>query len=130
MADHDNARSVRIAVEYRDLDAVRTAVAAHRGLEERDEVGSTPLIIATGSGRFRIAKLLIEGGADVWAIDQFSINVAGNSATVAYPTGTEEGDARERVIAAQRQRGVPFPPPPEALRLAQAGQWRPAGGSR
>ena len=56
IAEADNARSVRIAVEYRDVDAVRAAVAAHRVLEERDEVGSTPLIIATGSGQFGIAE--------------------------------------------------------------------------
>lgn len=132
MADPDNERSVRIAVEYRDRDAVRAVLAAHRdGLEERDEVGSTPLIIATGSGQFTIAELLIDAGANVWALDRFGINPAGNTATVKYPPGTEEGDARVRVIARLKERGVPFPPPAprEVLRLAQAGEWpMPSGG--
>lgn len=133
MADPDNARSVRIAVEYRDREAVRAALAAHPdGLEERDEVGSTPLIIATGSGQFAIAELLIDAGANVWALDRFGINPAGNTATVKYPPGTPEGDARERVVKRLRERGVPFPPPPprEVLRLSKAGEWQqPHGGN-
>lgn len=125
--DMDNAESVRIAVEQRDPEAVRVAVAAGRGIDERNDVGATPLITAVSSGQFVIAEMLVDGGADIFAADRFGLTAAHLAAIVPFPPGTVEGDAKQRVLAKLRQRGMPQPPPPqtEVLRMIEAGEWPP-----
>jgi hypothetical protein len=129
--DSDNARSVRIAVEYRDEEAVREAVAARRGLEEVNEIGDTPLLIATGSGQFVIAEILIDGGANIWAHDQFGLTAGRSAELVAYPPGTQEGNARARVIEKLKARGFPFPAPTpaEVIALKTKSAWPPLQSS-
>ena len=127
MATNDNAQSVRIAVEERDPVAVQRAVAARRGLEERDESGNTPLLIALASGQFVIAEILIKGGADVWAHDEFGLTAGHRIAANPFDPGSVEGDAKQRVIELLSARGFPRQPPPQAevLRLDAANGWPP-----
>ena len=125
--DNDNAINAMYAVEQSDPAAVREAVAARRGLEQRDESGNTPLFKAAASGQYVIAEILVDGGADIWANDEFGLTVAHLAAANPFPPGTAEGDAKARVLAKLRARGFPVPPPPQAevLRLVAAGGWPP-----
>lgn len=125
--DSPNDRSVRIAVERRDPVAVEAALAARRGVEDRDEIGNTPLLIAVGSGQFQIARMLVVGGADIWAHDQFGVTVGRSIAANAYPSGTPEGDAKAALVADLEARGyeVPGPEPRAVLAMAKRGEWPP-----
>lgn len=126
----DNAKSVMVAVVYSDFDAVREAVRLNRGLEERNAEGETPLMVAVGSGQFRIAEFLITSGANIWVTDnEFGLTVGRFTETAALGAESPEGQAKLRVIDALKARGFPFPVPPqkEILRLIAAGQWPPPG---
>jgi hypothetical protein len=126
----DNARSVMIAVVYSDFVAVREAVRLHRGLEERNAEGETPLMVAVGSGQFQIAEFLIANGANIWVTDnEFGLTVGRFAETAAFSPDAPEGQARLRVIAALKAQGFPFPVPPqkEILKMIAAGQWGPRG---
>ena len=48
-----------------NLKAVQQHIKAGSNLDEKDEYGSSPLIIATTFGKTEVAKVLIEAGADV-----------------------------------------------------------------
>ncbi len=52
-----------------DAAAVRAAIAAGAGLEERDSGGRTPLLLATRANHVEAALALLEAGADVNARD-------------------------------------------------------------
>ncbi len=57
--------SLNAAVLQGNIDAVRQNINAGSDLNEKDQWGSTPLIIATTFGKTEIAKALIENGADM-----------------------------------------------------------------
>lgn len=127
-SDGSNARSVRIAVEYRDLEALRVAIAQGRNIEEANEIGDTPFLTACASGQFVIAETLLDAGANVFAFDQFG-NTAGRSIElVAFPAGSLDGDARLRVKAKMEAQGFPFPAlgSEAVLRLASKREWPPS----
>lgn len=126
--DHDTVTAM-YAVEQGDSDAVREAVAVKRGMEQLDESSSTSFLKACASGQYVIAEILLDGGANAWAVDEFGLAAAHYIEVSPFPPGTQEGDAKERVLAKLRARGFPFPPPAqeEILHLVAAGQWPPAG---
>ncbi len=124
-SSEQNAQSARGAVAYRDIEAVRMAVAARRGLEERDEIGDTPFLTAVGTAQFRIAEILIDGGCDIFAADKFGLTAGRSLEGSAIRPGTPEGDAYARVKSKMATLGFPFPAPsPETVRTMIAqGQW-------
>lgn len=126
--DQGKAASALKAVQQRDPHAVAAAVAAHRGLEQRDESGNTPLLVAMASGQFTIAETLLDGGADPWAVDEFGQTVGHRIVVNPFPPGSVEGDAKQRVLVKLRARGFPYPPPrtEDVLHLVAKGQWPPA----
>ena len=115
------------AVSDRDEVTVRRFAAARSGLDERNEIGATPLIVATTSNQFVIAEVLVDAGADVFAIDKFGVTAGLAAETSRLRAGTVEGDARERVLAKMKARGFPFPAPPfkQVKAMADKGHWPP-----
>ena len=57
--------SLHTAVLQENINAVRQHINAGSDLNEKDEWGSTPLIIAITFGKTEIARILIENGADM-----------------------------------------------------------------
>lgn len=125
-----NEKSLIDAVLYRDADLVEQLIAQGAPLEERDQDGATPLMIATASEQYLIAERLVAAGADPFAMDSLYITAAGGLWISNLTSDTPDGAARERLIQIFHDRGVPLPPPtpqdmPEAIK---AGRWpaRPA----
>lgn len=58
-------RSIQEAAFMGDLSLMQAHIAAGTDLNQKDEFGSTPLIIATTFGKTDLAKLLIEAGVDL-----------------------------------------------------------------
>lgn len=123
-----DTRSVMIALANRDIEAVRIAAAAGRGLEDRDSERETPLLLAVTTGQYQAARILVESGADIWAYNEFGQTV-GRTAEVIKPSpATPDGQAREWLLAYLRERGFPFPAPKGdvVLDLVKARQWPPS----
>lgn len=59
------SRTIHEAAFLGDLQLLQAHLAADTDLNQRDEYGSTPLIIATTFGKTAAAQLLIEAGADL-----------------------------------------------------------------
>ncbi|MFC1799329.1 serine hydrolase [Candidatus Eisenbacteria bacterium] len=57
--------SIHMAALQGDIDAIRQHITAGSDLNEKDQFGSTPLIIATTFGKTEAARALIEAGADM-----------------------------------------------------------------
>lgn len=127
---NDNAANLLYAVEQRDPAAVQVALAARRGLEQRDESGTTPLLKALASAQFVIAEMIVDGGGDIWAVDEFGLTAGHFLQANPWPPGSIEGDAKQRVIGKLKARGFPYPPPPqeEVQRLVAEGRWPPRAG--
>jgi hypothetical protein len=53
------------AVIVENVEAIRQHAAAGSDLDQKDDYGSTPLIVAATFGKAEAAKALIEGGADL-----------------------------------------------------------------
>ncbi len=124
---NDNSYNAMVAVEQQDVEAARNAAKARRGLEQRDESGSTPLLKAAASGQYQIAEILFDEGADRWAYNEFGLTVAHYISTNRFAPGTAEGDAKKRLQNKLMASGFPFPPPSqeEVLDLARSGSWPP-----
>lgn len=60
--------AVRAAAARGDLAAVERAVAARVPLDRKDGQGQTALLLAVAGGHTRVAKALIEAGADINAV--------------------------------------------------------------
>lgn len=57
--------SIHVAALRGDIDAIRQHMRSGSDLNEKDQFGSTPLIIATTFGKTEAARALIEAGADI-----------------------------------------------------------------
>lgn len=113
------------AVRNRDGDTVSQLIEAGAPLDERDYRGSTPLRIAAGSEQYVIAEQLIAAGADPFTMDSLYVTAAGAIYKSNLGPTSEEGEARERLLAVLKERGVPLPPPaPKDMKKALAdGLW-------
>ena len=58
-------RTIQEAAFMGDANLLQAHIAASSDLNQKDDFGSTPLIIATTFGKTAVAKLLIEAGADI-----------------------------------------------------------------
>lgn len=125
----DDLRNTTIheAVLDRDIAAVERLIRSGATLEGRDEVGATPLISACSSGQFRIAELLIDAGADVFAVDDFGVTAGRMAQQSRIRESSSEGRARARVLERMEEKGFPFPAPnsDEVSALKEAGAWPP-----
>lgn len=65
------------AIEQNDIEQLRQLIAEGQPLEQRDEAGATPLMLAVSKNRVEMVKLLLEAGADVNA--QMQETVAGSA---------------------------------------------------
>ncbi|OMJ32877.1 hypothetical protein BSZ14_05605 [Sphingomonas sp. Sph1(2015)] len=118
------------AVMHSKPDEVRRLAEQGIGLNERDPANqSTPMIAAAETMQWGMVEVLIDHGADIWAYDQFGITAAQQTETSRVVPGSNEDQARLRVIAKLKARGYPFPPPKsdEVLELVRKGRWPPAG---
>ena len=57
------------AVERNDVEAARALIAAGTDVDELNESGDAPLVMAAYLGHNEIVRLLLESGADVTAVD-------------------------------------------------------------
>jgi hypothetical protein len=125
--DRMDQTSLVSAVMHRDERAVTRLLRAGADVNERDDDGATPLILATGTDQYRLAEQLLEHGADVFAMDRFghTAGVFTQFSTLGPDSG--DGAARLRLLAALIEMGYPspIPDPKETKRLAAAGKWPP-----
>jgi ankyrin repeat protein len=56
---------IQVAALQGNIDEIRKHIGAGSDLNEKDDYGSTPLIIAITFGRTEVARALIEAGADM-----------------------------------------------------------------
>lgn len=130
-ADDPGLKTYDDAINYRNVAAVERLARTGRSVEERNELGATPLISAASSDQFRIAQILVDAGADVFASDRFGVTVGEMVWNSKVKPGSPEGKAREELIAVLRARGFPLPPPSrkQVLELVKAGAWPPRQGT-
>ncbi len=116
------------AVGDRNAGEVRRLATAKIGLEQRNEIGATPLIEAAGSAQFEIAEILIDAGADVFAADEFGVTAGLFADRSKVSPNSAEGQARARVMEKMAVRGFPFPAPTSKAvkHLLDVHQWPPS----
>jgi len=117
------------AVANANLDAVKRLLDAGAEPNDPDERGVTPLLVAAAGSQFRIANLLVDFGADIWALKKFGLNVGIYTYNSRVVDDSDEGRARALLIERLRAAGFPWPPPHanQMESLVQAGKWPPAG---
>ena len=120
---------LRTAIGQGSIGAVRMLLDFHADPDVAEETGHRPLHIALDQERFRIAELLLDRGADAWAIDVGGANLATSAATPMMTANADEAAAQRRLAARLPGLGWPQPAPtPQQVRaLALNGQWPPRG---
>lgn len=105
---------------------VQALIAARASLEERDNRGQTPLILAAQTDQFQIAEDLILGGADIFATSRSGWTV-GYAAQTSRLAAGPDAQARDRVLAILQQRRFPLPAPHplEVAQMVKDGAWPP-----
>lgn len=132
-------RGAAVAPKGAPLEPVRTAIALgssggvrmllDRGLDP-DLTGALarrPLHVALDMEQFTIAELLIDRGADPYAIDAAGANLATAATTPMVTTSVVEAGAQARLrerLAALRW-PEPHPAPPALVAMAATGNWPP-----
>lgn len=119
----------RTAITAGSLGGVRLLLD-HRGDPNMaDRLGHRPLLIALDTERFRIAELLLDRGADPWAIDSTGGNLGTAAYTTMVTTDAQEAEAQRRLRTRLSRLGWPGPPPApaEVRALAVEGKWPPPG---
>lgn len=116
------------AVMHSKTDEVRRLAEQGIGLNERYYANNdTPMIYASASNQWTVVEILLDHGADIWTHDEFGTTAAQMAETSRVIPGTDEDQARLRVIAKLKARGYPFPPPKsdEVLQMVKDGHWPP-----
>jgi uncharacterized protein len=115
------------AVMNEDRAQVEALIDRGAPLEEKDHRGQTPLVIAAVTDQFRIAEILLQAGADPFAVDKFGWTAGYAAQTSALARGPEF-EAKARFEAMLTQRGYPMPGPdkPEIKQMVADGNWPPA----
>ncbi|RIV85690.1 ankyrin repeat domain-containing protein [Aurantiacibacter zhengii] len=115
------------AVEMQDREQVATLASTGADLEQRNDVGQTPLVLASKTDQFVIAEILLDAGADPFAADMFGWT-AGYAVQTTRLTGGKEFEARERVREKLKAHGyrIPGPNSNEIMELVDMGNWPPA----
>ncbi|AQR73317.1 hypothetical protein BXU08_06365 [Sphingomonas sp. LM7] len=120
---------MRTAITLNSLGAVRMLLDFRADPEVMEATGNRPLHTALDMEHFRIAELLLDRGADAWAIDSGGANLGTAATTKMLTDSAEEAQAQQRLAAQLKKLGWPEPVPSfrEVRNAAAAGQWPPAG---
>lgn len=119
----------RTAVTLNSLGAVRMLLDFRGDPDVMEATGNRPLHTALDMEHFRVAELLLDRGADPWAIDSGGANLGTAATTEMLTDSAEEAQAQQRLAARLKKLGWPEPVPSfrEVRNAAAAGQWPPVG---
>jgi uncharacterized protein len=117
----------RAAIALGSIAGVRLLLDFGADPDVRGPLDRRPLHIALDMEQFRIAELLIQRDADLWAVDAGGANLGTAATTPMVTADTAEHAAQTRLAVLAKEAGWPDPAPtPQAIRtLAAAGQWPP-----
>lgn len=115
------------AVVSRQPDEVAKLLSGGASPDSADERGTAALILAAATDQYRIANMLVNGRANVWAADSMGYTAAIYANTSHIPDDSDEGKARLVFVKLLKDSGYPWPPPwpKDVLALQQAGRWPP-----
>ncbi|WP_141243939.1 ankyrin repeat domain-containing protein [Sphingomonas lenta] len=119
---------VDIATALGSMGGVRMLLDFGLDPKFRDRLGNSPLGNALDADRFEIAELLLDRGADPWAIDVTGGNLA-YAVTMPMMRDDPDDEAAQKRLAARLPKlgwPTPHPSPAEIRRLALDGRWPPA----
>lgn len=119
---------LKAAIGLNSLGATRLLLQHGAKVDAHDATGATPLRLAVEQQNFRIAELLLEKGADPWAVGSNGETVGTVLAGPVRPGEPEEQAARPRVLQALKKAGWTIPGGPDARqtrRLVLTGAWPP-----
>ncbi len=118
---------LRTAIELNSLGGVRMLLDFHADPNAMESNARRPLHIALDTEHFRIAELLLDRGADPWAVDHGGANLGSALVAPMVTRAPEEDAARRRLLARLPQIGWPQPVPgfADVRKLAAEGHWPP-----
>lgn len=119
---------LKAAIGINSLGAVRLLLQHGAKVDTYDAGGATPLRLAVEQQNFRIVALLLDAGADPWAVGANGETVGAVLAGPVRPGEPEERAARPGVIDTLQKAGWRIPGGPDARetrRLVLSGAWPP-----
>lgn len=118
---------VRAAIALGSTGGVRLLLDHGLDPDVRDDLDRRPLHVALDMEQFAIAELLLDQGADPYAIDIAGANLGTSATTAMVSAAPEQAAAQRRLAARLPALGWPEPTPaPRALlALASDGNWPP-----
>ncbi|WP_404335012.1 ankyrin repeat domain-containing protein [Sphingomonas sp. MMS12-HWE2-04] len=118
---------LRTAITLNSLGAVRLLLDHRADPDAAEPSGNHALNTALDMEHFRIAELLLERGANPWAVDATGGNLGTAVTSKMLTKSPEEAEAQRRLAKRLRGLGWPTSPPsPErVLALVAAGNWPP-----
>lgn len=119
---------LRTAIALNSLGGVRLLLDFRANPNVAEGTGNRPLHTALDMEHFRIAELLLDRGADPWAIDNGGANLGTAVSTPMLTDVLDEAEAQKRLAARAVRLGWPSPAPtPREVRAAAlAGDWPPS----
>lgn len=121
---HVPSRSLVSAVMSESSLSVRVLLLTGADTEEKNHKAMTPLLIAGLTDQYRLAELLIQSGANIFAVSKFGWNLGYMIQSSRLIRGPEF-EARERVAKLLQERGFPHPAPDlkQTLELVAQNKW-------
>ena len=118
-------KTLNEAVMHSDREAVARMIAEGHFVDKRDHRGTTPFGLAAATDQHIIAEMLLDAGADPFAMDSFFITAAGDIIDSRMSPETQKGQARLRIIEKMRAVGVPIEvtSPKEFPQAFEDGRW-------
>lgn len=119
--------TVADAVTIKNIEAVSQLIREKKDVNTPDNRGQAPLLIAVSTQQFQIAEVLIDSGANIWAINTLGFNVGLFTYNSQVAEESPEGRAKNRVVEKLQAQGFPWPPPwhDETLKMVEKGNWPP-----
>ncbi|QNA86394.1 ankyrin repeat domain-containing protein [Sphingomonas sp. So64.6b] len=121
--------AMRAAIAANSIGGVRLLLDFGADLKAAGPTGTRSLQVALDMERFRIAELLLDRGADPWAIDASGANLGTSATTQMFTNVPEEAAAQTRLAQRALALGWPNPAltPGQIREAALAGDWPPPG---
>jgi len=118
---------LRTAIELNSPGGVRMLLDFHADPNVQESNGRRSLHIALDTEHFRIAELLLDRGADPWAVDHGGANLGSSVVAPMVTSAPPEDAARQRLRARLVRIGWPQPVPTfaEVRTLSAEGRWPP-----